>query len=404
MNTKGRELLDTEGEEQNTAGQNTPKKQVRVGIIGPSWWVNFWHLPAIQNHPNALVTAVCGTSARSPEEVAAKYGPDARYYTDVNEMLDNAPLDGVIVCTPNDLHYPSAMAALERGLHVTCEKPLALSANQAREMAHMARQRGLVGMTNFPYRDNPCVQALRRLVQEGYIGELLHITGQYNGGFGLSRPPGWRGLRERSGAGILGDLGSHLIDLARYVTRDEFASVCAHSLTVLRNEKSGEYAFKAATDDPISVASGRNDDSCAWLAQMASGAQGVFQTSWLAYQGAEGQHQELDASGTLGRLHFVANHAGTFLRGKRAGQEHWEMIPVEGVVAPGPGVGCDEDYFRPGRLTPTNTTYRWIEAIRQGETGVSPGLFDGLKAQQVIDAILAASRERRWVDVDQNAV
>lgn len=396
-------MLDREGEVDEPGRQNTPKEQVRVGIIGPSWWVNFWHLPAVQNHPNAVVTAVCGTSNRDPDEVRAKYGSDARYYTDLNIMLDNAPLDGVIVCTPNDLHYPSAMSALERGLHVTCEKPLALSARQAYGMTQAARQRGLIGMTNFPYRDNPCVQAFRRLVGEGYIGELLHITGHYNGGFGLAHPPGWRGLRERSGAGILGDLGSHLIDLARYITRDEFASVCAHSLTVLRDEKSGEYAFKVRADDPIAVAAGRNDDACAWLAQMASGAQGVFQTSWLAHQGAEGQHQELDASGTLGRLHFVADHAGTFLRGKRAGQEHWEAIPVEGVVAPGPNVGCDEDHFRPGRLTPTNTTYRWIEAIRQGKTSVSPSLVDGFRAQQVIDAIILASRKRRWVDVDQDA-
>ncbi len=394
-------MLYTEDEEDIPARQNTPKEQVRVGIIGPSWWVNFWHLPAIQNHPNAYITAVCGESDRDPDEVKTKYGPDARYYTNVEEMLDHAPLDGVIVCTPNDLHYPSVLSALERGLHVTCEKPLALNARQAQEMARAARQRGLIGMTDFPYRDNPCVQAFRRLVKEGYIGELLHITGQYNGGFGLSRPPGWRGLRERSGAGILGDLGSHLIDLARYVTRDEFASVCAHSLTVLRNEKLQEYAFKTGTDDPIAIASGRNDDSCAWLAQMESGAQGVFQSSWLAYQGAEGQHQEIDACGTLGRLHFVADHAGTFLRGKRAGQEHWEMIPVEGVVAPQASADYDEDYFRPGRLTPTNTTYRWIEAIRQGKTSVSPGLWDGLRAQQVIDAIVLASRERRWIDVDR---
>ena len=131
------------------------------------------------------------------------------------------------------------MAVLNHGLHVTCEKPLALNAAQAQEMAQTARLRGLIGMTNFPYRDNPCVQTLRRLIAEGYIGSLLHIGGQYHGGFGLTRPPGWRGLRERSGAGILGDLGSHLIDLARFVTGDEFASVCAHSLTVRRHQESG---------------------------------------------------------------------------------------------------------------------------------------------------------------------
>ena len=133
---------------------------------------------------------------------------------------------------------------------------------------------------------------------------------------------------------------------------------------------------------------------------MRSGAQGIFHTSWIAYQGAECQHQELDVYGTGGRLHFIANHAGTFLRGKRVGEEKWTDIPVSGVVSPDEGREEEEDYFRPGRLTPTNTTYRWIEAIRQGQTSISPDLTDGWRAQQVIDAIIQASRERRWIDVD----
>lgn len=399
-----RTTVEERSEEKWTVSE---RGKVRVGIIGPSWWVNFWHLPAIQNHPDAEITGVCGEKPREPGEVQAKYGPNARFYTNVETMLRDAPLDGVIVCTPNDVHYPAAMAVLNHGLHVTCEKPLALNAAQAQEMVQTAQARGLIGMTNFPYRDNPCVQTLRRLIAEGYIGTLLHIGGQYHGGFGLTRPPGWRGLRERSGAGILGDLGSHLIDLARFVTQDEFASVCAHSLTMRRYEKSmngesgelGAFAGLARTED-ATVAT-RNDDACAFLAEMQSGAQGIFHTSWLAYQGAEAQHQELDVYGTAGRLHFVANHAGTFLRGKRVGEAQWETIPVSGVVSPATGREEDEDHFRPGRMTPTNTTYRWIEAIRQEQASISPDLTEGWRAQQVIDAVVQASRERRWIDIER---
>jgi predicted dehydrogenase len=384
------------------------RSKVRVGIIGPSWWVNFWHLPAVLNHPDAEITGVCGEKPRELSEVQAKYGPNARFYTDMETMLREAPLDGVIVCTPNDVHHRATMAVLNHGLHVTCEKPLALNAAQAQEMAQAAQSRGLIGMTNFPYRDNPCAQTLRRLIAEGYVGVLLHIGGQYHGGFGLTRPPGWRGLRERSGAGILGDLGSHLIDLARFVTGDEFTSVCAHSLTV-RRQKSivnagssevGAFAGVARTEDP--VVSPRNDDSCAFLAEMKSGAQGIFHTSWVAYQGAEGQHQELDVYGTGGRLHFVANHTGTFLRGKRLGEARWETIPVADVVSPAEGREEDEDYFRPGRMTSTNTTYRWIEAIRQGKASITPDLTDGWRAQQVIDAVIQASRERRWINIESD--
>lgn len=368
---------------------------VRVGIIGPSWWVDYWHLPGIRNHPHAEITAVCGAQAREPAEIQAKYGPSAQYFTDMERMLNQAPLDGVVVCTPNDLHYPATMAALRRGLHVTCEKPVALDAEQAREMAETAQAKGLVGMTNFPYRDNPAVQAFRRLLAEGYVGIPLHVYGHYHGGFGLRKRPGWRGLRARSGAGILGDLGSHLIDLARFITGDEFASVCSHSLTVL-DDAAGRPTLLRSEDPRVGA---RNDDSCAFLAALASGAQGVFHTSWMAYQGAGAQNQKIEVYGTDGYLCWTATHAGTLLAGMPSGAKRAEPIPVEGIVTPDPAREEAEDYFRPGRHTPTNTTYRWIEAIRTGLRHVSPSLEDGWRSQQVIDAVIRAGAERRWVDI-----
>lgn len=373
-----------------------PLEEVRVGIIGPSWWVNYWHLPAIQNHPQSEIHAICGTSERKPEEIAAKYGCQARFFTDYESMLDKVPLDGVIVCTPNDLHHPASMAALKRGLHVTCEKPIALNSGQAKEMAETAKSRGLIGMTNFPYRDNPAVQELRRRIADGYVGRVLHVYGQYHGGFGLTRPPGWRGSRERSGPGILGDLGSHLIDLARYSIGDEFASVCASSKTVLRNDQGINALVR--TEDP--QVGSRNDDSCAFLAEFAGGAQGIFHTSWIAYQGAYVQHQSLEVYGTEGRLHFVATHAGTMLEGMRLDTDRrMQVLPVEGIVLP-QETADEEDWFRPGRRTATNSTYRWLEAIRTRQSDVSPNLEDGYRSQQVIDAVVKASRERCWVDVE----
>src|SRR5579871_4244170 len=140
---------------------------VRIGIIGPSWWVNYWHLPAIQNHPHAVVAAICGRNVRDEAEARAKYGPQARTYTDWEAMLNETSLDGAVVCTPNDLHYPATMAALNHNLHVICEKPIALNAGQAREMAQTATAKSLLGMSNFPYRDNPAVREFHRLTAEG---------------------------------------------------------------------------------------------------------------------------------------------------------------------------------------------------------------------------------------------
>ncbi len=368
---------------------------VRLGIIGPSWWVNYWHMAGIRTHPLAEVVAVCGVTDRADVDLKTRYGASAESYRSVEDLLDHADIDGVVVCTPNDLHYPYAMAALNRDIHVLCEKPVAMNSVQAKEMAETARRRHLLGMTNFPYRENPAVQALRRCIKEGYIGKPLHISGSYHGGFGLTNAPNWRSKRARSGAGILGDLGSHLIDLARFVTEDEFHSVCAHSLTLLRDAQSAPSLIR--TEDPR--AGERNDDSCAFLAEFASGMQGIFHTSWVAFQGAYAQHQEIEIYGTEGRLHFLATHAGTFLRGMKAGQDHWEFLPVKNVVAPESGRGENEDFFRPERNSERNTTYQWIEAIHTGQTSISPDLVAGWQAQKVIDAVIHASSERRWVDI-----
>jgi predicted dehydrogenase len=373
-------------------------EKVRVGIIGPSWWVNYWHLAALQNNPYAEIAAVCGAKTRDEAETKAKYGENVRIFTEIDAMLDAVPLDAVVVCTPNDLHHPATMAALKRGLHVICEKPLALDSAQAREMAETAKTGGLLAMANFPYRDNPNVKAFRKLIEDGYVGRILHVSGQYHGGFGLHRAPGWRGLTERSGSGILGDLGSHLIDLARYITHDEFTAVCAHTMTVLHGVDSAAGGIDLVrTEDPRTGV--RNDDSCAFLAEFASGAQGVFHTSWVATQGAYTQHQEVEVYGTTGRLHFLANHSGTMLRGIPQGGQRWENLSVAGTVAPD-DAHEEEDYFRPGRLDTTGTTYRWINAIAAGHKEITPDFEDGLRAQQVIDAVLKASAERRWVSIE----
>jgi predicted dehydrogenase len=373
-----------------------PLETVRVGIVGPSWWVNYWHLPALKNHINTEIVAVCGTSERDSAGVEEKYGTN-RYFTNYEQMMDSVSLDGVIVCTPNDLHHPVTMAALTRDIHVNTEKPVAMNKAQALEMAQEAANRNLLGLTNFPYRDNPAVQQFREMVAEGFVGDILHVSGSYHGGFGLGRNPNWRSLRERSGSGILGDLGSHLIDLARFMTQLEFSAVSGHTMTALWKE--GYSPRLVRTENPD--VGERNDDSCTFLAEFEGGAQGIFHTSWVAYQGAAIQQQELEVYGTEGRLFFHASHRGVVLRGLTRGEDHWEEIPVVGTVRPEEASGEEEDYFRPGRNSGTNTTYRWLEAIRTDSAVITPDLWDGYRAQCVIDAVLKSSAERAWVEVEE---
>ena len=186
-----------------------------VGIVGTSWFADFLHLPSLASHPHVTIKAICGQKNRErAEEMAAKYAIP-HVYTDYREMIASGTLDALVVITPDALHYPITMAALDAGLHVLCEKALAMTAVQAREMYDAARTGGRKHMTFFTLRWLPPYRYLHQLIKQGYIGRCYHCHLRQEGGYGRDAEYGWRFDRQH-GNGILGDLGSHLIDLARW--------------------------------------------------------------------------------------------------------------------------------------------------------------------------------------------
>jgi predicted dehydrogenase len=130
------------------------KEQIRVGVIGTSWYADFVHLPFLQSHSQAKIAAICGRNRDRGEEMAQKYDiPNV--YTDYRELIEKVDLQAVVVAVPDDLHYPMTMDALDAGLHVLCEKPLACNAVQAREMLEKAERVGVKHMTCFTDRWMP---------------------------------------------------------------------------------------------------------------------------------------------------------------------------------------------------------------------------------------------------------
>ena len=138
-------------------------QQVRVGIIGTSWWADAMLLPSVSSHPGAKLAALCGRDRGRADEMAQKYSVE-QVYTDYQKMLGSGQLDAVIVATPDDLHYAMTMDALEAGHHVLCEKPLALKAADARAMYEKAEAKRLKHMTLFTWRWMPHFQYVRNLV------------------------------------------------------------------------------------------------------------------------------------------------------------------------------------------------------------------------------------------------
>ncbi|MEM9776938.1 MAG: Gfo/Idh/MocA family oxidoreductase, partial [Chloroflexota bacterium] len=142
-------------------------QKVKVGMVSTSWWADAMYLPALTNHPGCDVVAVCGRNPERAQAFADSWSiPKA--YVDYQEMIDKEDLDAVVVATGNDSHYPVTMAALKKGLHVLCEKPLALDVQEAQEMADLAAEKGVKTLVPFTYRFMPTNRYIKELIDDGY--------------------------------------------------------------------------------------------------------------------------------------------------------------------------------------------------------------------------------------------
>jgi predicted dehydrogenase len=219
--------------------------QVRIGVIGTSGFTDFVHRTDIKSHPRAQLRAICGRKRERAAELAAKHAIPP-VYTDYREMIAPTSLDAVVVAAPDDLHFPVVMEALDAGLHVLCEKPLAATADQARAMYAKAEASGRIHMVFFTWPWLAHYQQLQRLLTAGYIGQPRRCSLSYLADYGRTGSYNWRWDARRSN-GVLGDLGSHLIHFARLYV-GEIAKVSARlDAFVERSDDDGQ-SIPAAND------------------------------------------------------------------------------------------------------------------------------------------------------------
>lgn len=189
-------------------------EKLKIGVVGVGN-IAEEHIGAYLKNPAVDLYAFCDINAARLEEMSERYGV-SRCYADVNDMLRACPeLDAVSICTWNSAHAPCAIAALEAGKHVLCEKPMATSAAEALRMQEAARRSGKLLMIGFVRRYGNDCQILEDLIRQDTLGEIYYAKATYlrrNG-----NPGGWFGDKSRSGGGPLIDLGVHVIDLTRYL-------------------------------------------------------------------------------------------------------------------------------------------------------------------------------------------
>jgi len=355
----------------------------RVGVVGTGWWADLHHLPGLQSRPEVEVVALCG---RNPERLAAvadRFGVPGRF-TDWREMLERARLDVVVIVTPNVHHHAIALAALRAGAHVICEKPLAMDHRQALEMARVARELGRHTLTAFTHRALSAAAHVKQLVDEGFLGRPLHVSAAYLTGSHLKpgKPASWRMRRAEAGTGVLGDIGSHLVDLVRWWLGD-LTHVAAQWLNAHPERPGG----------PVD-----GDEACAFLARLEGGAQGVFQASKLV--AGRGNYQRVELSGEAGSLVYEADPGvdptwtGRVLAGRPDRTGLVEVALPRALTA-----GLDDPDPMAGRRAAYRRLTDPLFAALAGGGPCRPGFEDGAAVQAVLDAVAASAEGGGWVPV-----
>ncbi|MER7445125.1 Gfo/Idh/MocA family protein [Micromonospora avicenniae] len=364
----------------------------------------------------ARMSLICGRDSGKVAEAADRLGWEA-YTTDWRDLVSRDDIDVVDVCTPGDSHAEIALAALAAGKHVLCEKPLANTVQEAREMAAAAataQAAGVRSMCGFNYRRVPAVTMMRQLVADGRLGVIRHVRAVYLQDWIVDPqfPLVWRLQKDRAGSGALGDIGAHIIDLTQYVTGQRITGVSAVTETFVKErplpaESSGLAATANGADgqvtDGAAPANGpvTVDDAALFVARLDGGALATYEASRFATGRKNALRVEIN--GSLGSVVFDLERLNEleFYDATRptAEQGFSRILVTEGEHPymsawwpPGHIIGYEHSF--------THQMRDFIEAIATG-ADPAPSFADALQVQLVLDAVArSAETSSSWTEVE----
>ena len=356
--------------------------KIGVAIIGAGGIALANHLPGLALCPDTRIVAVCDTDPGTLERAKSAAGVSIGS-TDWHQIVGREDVNAVIICTPNHLHGPIALAAIGFGKHVLCEKPISMNGAEAQQMWSSAEAANLRHMTAFTYRFVPALRYCAHLVQQGAVGTPYHFRVQRFQDWG-TRNLGWRQQRQFAATGEIGDMLSHRIDYGHLLI-GPLKSLVAQTKLLVPNRDG----------HPADV-----EDWVAMLAEFQQGASGVFESSKLATGCGEGKDSpdRCEVNGSEGTVVYQMASPHEILRGTKGahGGLKAEKVPREFLTWP----HSTRDPYQGDPLV----TFRYdqnvefIHAILEGRP-CTPSFAEGANVQAVVDAILLSQSQRRWVDV-----
>ncbi|WP_330357385.1 Gfo/Idh/MocA family oxidoreductase [Streptomyces chartreusis] len=355
------------------------------------------HYPQLSLRPRLLTVAeeVPGRA----EEAAAQFG-FASTTRDWRDVAADPSVPAVSITAPNFLHREIGVAMAEAGKHIWIEKPVGLTAEDARAVADAATRAGVHSAVGFNYRNAPAVETARELIASGEIGTVTHVRVRLLSDY-AAHPQGaltWRYERERGGSGVLGDLASHGADLARFLLGD-IASLTADTAIFVPERARPTGATAGHTLATGELGPVENEDYVNCLLRFASGARGVLEACRVSV--GEQNNYGFEVHGTKGAVFWDFRRMGEL--GISRGTSYQDQ-PVSTLYV-GPAQG-EYGAFQPGAATSMGyddlkviEAYRFLRSIAEG-TPHGATLADAVHSAAVLDAMSRSAESGSWVDVE----
>ena len=380
-------------------------KEINVGLIGYKF-MGKAHSNALSRvgmflDPSVKINlkAMCGRDGAWVADNAHRFGYES-YETDWRKLIERDDIDVVHVTAPSNVHKQIAIAAAEHGKHIFCEKPLALTAADAREMEEAVNKYGVLGQVGFNYRFCPAVLLAKKMIDEGKLGRIFHFRGRFLQDWIIDPqfPLVWRLDKSVAGSGSHGDLGAHVIDAARFLV-GEFDSVCGMSETfvkerpiVERMEGLSGQAGEGAPMGKVTV-----DDATIFLCRFRCGAIGQIEATRFA--AGHDNDMGFEINGEYGSIRFSFERMNELeyydqtenreLRGYRTIQCTQGVHPYIAHWWPAGHILGFETTF-------VHEIYEFYECIANNKP-TCPSFTDGRKCVEVLEAVDKSIETGTWV-------
>jgi len=349
-----------------------------------------------------VMKVICGRNEENVRKAAQKYGWE-EYDTSWERVVERKDIDLVDVSVPGNMHAPIAIAAANAGKMVLCEKPLANTLAEARQMVEAVQKNKVPNALCHNYRFAPAVQLAKQLIDEGRIGKIYHFRGTYLQDWIVDPnfPLVWRLQKEVAGSGAHGDLNAHLIDMARFLV-GEIAEVSGMMETFIKQRPK-----LAASDDRLGgVASSEMgevtvDDAALFLVRFENGAIGSIEATRFAL--GRKNYNRFEINGSKGSLVFNLermNELEVYLQDDPPHIRGFRVVQASDSVHPFMSAWWPVGHIIGYEHTFINLVYTMLKAFDKGEE-FKPNFEDGVRNQAVLEAVDISSQQKRWVSISE---